>query len=127
MPKRPDGLLIIPYTTQDWIVLSVAVAGTMFKIILLYENEEEPNPKVRDYISIFLTSYIVTIGLYELAIIKEWSIQVFYIPFAVAIISAKDIGDWLFMSDEGKKFLKGTLLTLLEKIIKPRKDEEDTD
>lgn len=127
MPKRPDGLLIIPYTTQDWIVLSVAVAGTMFKIILLYENEEEPNPKVRDYISIFLTSYIVTIGLYELAIIKEWSIQVFYIPFAIAIISAKDIGDWLFMSDEGKKFLRGTLLTLLEKIIKPRKDEEDTD
>lgn len=115
MPKALNGLLKIPYTEEDWLVLSIAIAGTIFKIVLMYENNEE-RPKIRDYISVVLVSYIVTMGYYELAILKEWSIQAFYIPFAISIIVAKDISDWIFMTEDGRKFIKNTFIVLLEKI-----------
>ena len=116
MPKALNGLLKIPYTEEDWLVLSIAIAGTIFKIVLMYENNEE-RPKIRDYISVVLVSYIVTMGYYELAILKEWSIQAFYIPFAISIIAAKDVSDWIFMTEDGRKFIKNTFIVLLEKLI----------
>ncbi len=29
----------------------------------------------------------------------------FFLPFAIAIVLAKDVTDWLFMSKEGKQFV----------------------
>lgn len=116
MLRTDNGLLKIPYTEEDWLVLSIAVAGTIFKIVLMYENSEE-RPRIRDYISVVIVSYIVTMGYYELAILKKWSIQAFYIPFAISIIAAKDVSDWIFMTEDGRKFIKNTFIVLLEKLI----------
>lgn len=116
MLRTDNGLLKIPYTEEDWLVLSIAVAGTIFKIVLMYDNSEE-RPRIRDYISVVIVSYIVTMGYYELAILKKWSIQAFYIPFAISIIAAKDVSDWIFMTEDGRKFIKNTFIVLLEKLI----------
>lgn len=115
MPDGLHGLFRYPYTEQDWIVLTISITGTVFKAIMLYGGEEKS--KFRDYISLLLVSYMMTIGLYELMIIKKWSMQVFYIPFAIAIVASKDLADWLFMSDEGKEFTKNAFITLFEKIF----------
>lgn len=112
-----DGLLNIPYTEQDWLVASIAIIGTLFKIILLYENPDERNPTFRDYISMIFLSYITTIGLYEYALFKEVPISKFYIPFSIVIILSKDLADWMFNSEDGRKYVINTFKLIINKLI----------
>lgn len=112
MDHANDGLFNLPYTTHDWLILSLAISGTLFRIFLIYFNKDSKNPKGKDWMGIVLMSFILTIGLYELAIHKKWTVEKLYLPFAMIIIVAKDLTDWLFMSKDGKQFVIGTFKTL---------------
>lgn len=110
-----NGFLIVPYTNTDWAILTVALSATIFKILLMYYNEPKVRP--RDWISVILVSYISTIGLYEIALAKKWDIGLFFIPFSIAIVLSKDIADWLFLEEDGKKFIKETIKEIIRKFI----------
>lgn len=110
-----NGFLIFPYTTTDWAIITVAISATVFKVILLYYNE--PKVRLRDWISVIAVSYISTVGLYELAIVKKWDIGLFFIPFSVAIVISKDIADWLFLEEDGKTFVKETIRAIISKFL----------
>ena len=63
---------------------------------------------------------------YELAISKQWKIEQLYIPFALIIISSKDIIDWLFMSKDGKIFIISTFKMFIETLLKDFGYEKNT-
>lgn len=122
-----DGLFIIPYTSHDWIVLTIAVLGTIFRLYLVSNNKDsKQRMTVADYLNALVISGILTIGLYEMAIYNRWKIEQLYLPFAVIIISSKIIVDWLFMSDDGKMFIISTFKMMVESTLKKLGYEKTT-
>lgn len=112
-----NGLFILPYTPHDWIIIVLAISGYLFRMYLMYKSSDETNPKIRDWFGVFLLTSICTIGIYELAIYKNIPIQTLFLPFALCIILAKDITDWVFMSKEGKRFVINTLKEIISAIL----------
>lgn len=112
-----DGLFKIPYSAHDWMVLSFALAGTAFRIYLMYKTPDIKNPAIKEWVGISILSFILTVGLYELALFSQWKIEKLYLPFALIIVIAKDVIDWLFMSKEGKSFLIETVKTIVSVLV----------
>ena len=109
MNKQNDGLFTIPYTQHDWIVLSIAMLGTLFRLSPVNINKDSKQRiSLVDALNTVCVSAIMTIGLYEWAISSKWKIEQLYLPFAGIIIGAKVIVDWLFMSEDGKIFIIST-------------------
>ena len=116
---RNDGLFILPYTTHDYIVLTIAILGTIFRLYLVDKNKDSKQRiGIEDYLNAIVISGILTIGLYEMAISEKWKIETLYLPFAGIIISSKIIVDWLFMSDDGKIFIISTFKMMVESTLK---------
>ena len=117
--KQNDGLLFLPYTTHDWAVVIISVLGTIFRLHLVTINTDNRQKiTFTEYINAICISGIMTLGLYELAISKQWKIEQLYIPFALIIISSKVIIDWLFMSKDGKIFIISTFKMFIETLLK---------
>ena len=117
--KQNDGLLFAPYTTHDWAVIIISVLGTVFRLHLVTINKDNRQKiTFTEYINAICISGIMTLGLYELAISKQWKIEQLYIPFALIIISSKVIIDWLFMSKDGKIFIISTFKMFIETLLK---------
>ena len=117
--KQNDGLLFLPYTTHDWAVIIISVLGTVFRLHLVTINKDNRQKiTFTEYINAICISGIMTLGLYELAISKQWKIEQLYIPFALIIISSKVIIDWLFMSEDGKIFIISTFKMFIETFLK---------
>ena len=117
--KQNDGLLFLPYTTHDWAVVIISVLGTIFRLHLVTINKDNRQKiTFTEYINAICISGIMTLGLYELAISKQWKIEQLYIPFALIIISSKVIIDWLFMSEDGKIFIISTFKMFIETFLK---------
>lgn len=115
---KQDGLFVLPYNQHDYIVISIAFFGTVFRLFLVEKNKaNRQSLTFRDYISTVSLSAIMTIGLYELAISKQWKIQELYLPFALIIVSSKILTDWLFMSKDGKVFIIATVKTVIERVL----------
>jgi hypothetical protein len=114
-----DGLLFFPYTTHDCAVIIISVLGTVFRLHLVTINKDNRQKiTFTEYINAICISGIMTLGLYELAISKQWKIEQLYIPFALIIISSKVIIDWLFMSKDGKIFIISTFKMFIETLLK---------
>ena len=125
--KQNDGLLFLPYTTHDWAVVIISVLGTIFRLHLVTINKDNRQKiTFTEYINAICISGIMTLGLYELAISKQWKIEQFYIPFALIIISSKVIIDWLFMSKDGKIFIISTFKMFIETLLKNFGYEKNT-
>ena len=117
--KQNDGLLFVPYTTHDWAVIIISLLGTIFRLHLVTINKDNRQKiTFTEYINAICISGIMTLGLYELAISKQWKIEQLYIPFALIIISSKVIIDWLFMSKDGKIFIISTFKMFIETLLK---------
>ena len=117
--KQNDGLLFFPYTTHDWAVVIISVLGTIFRLHLVTINKDNRQKiSFAEYLNAICISGIMTLGLYELAISKQWKIEQLYIPFALIIISSKVIIDWLFMSKDGKIFIISTFKMFIETLLK---------
>jgi len=117
--KQNDGLLFLPYTTHDWAVVIISVLGTIFRLHLVTINKDNRQKiTFTEYINAICISGIMTLGLYELAISKQWKIEQLYIQFALIIISSKVIIDWLFMSKDGKIFIISTFKMFIETLLK---------
>ena len=122
-----DGLLFLPYTTHDWAVVIISVLGTVFRLHLVTINKDNRQKiTFTEYINAICISGIMTLGLYELAISKQWKIEQLYIPFALIIISSKVIIDWLFMSKDGKIFIISTFKMFIETLLKNFGYEKNT-
>ena len=122
-----DGLLFLPYTTHDWAVVIISVLGTIFRLHLVTINKDNRQKiTFTEYINAICISGIMTLGLYELAISKQWKIEQLYIPFALIIISSKVIIDWLFMSKDGKIFIISTFKMFIETLLKNFGYEKNT-
>ena len=114
-----NRLLFLPYTTHDWAVVIISVLGTVFRLHLVTINKDNRQKiTFAEYINAICISGIMTLGLYELAISKQWKIEQLYIPFALIIISSKVIIDWLFMSKDGKIFIISTFKMFIETLLK---------
>ena len=114
-----DGLLFLPYTTHDCAVIIISVLGTVFRLHLVTINKDNRQKiTFTEYVNAICISGIMTLGLYELAISKQWKIEQLYIPFALIIISSKVIIDWLFMSEDGKIFIISTFKMFIETFLK---------
>ena len=125
--KQNDGLLFLPYTTHDWAVIIISVLGTIFRLHLVTINKDNRQKiTFTEYINAICISGIMTLGLYELAISKQWKIEQLYIPFALIIISSKVIIDWLFMSKDGKIFIISTFKMFIETILRNFKNKKNT-
>lgn len=125
--KQNDGLLFLPYTTHDWAVVIISVLGTVFRLHLVTLNKDNRQKiTFTEYINAICISGIMTLGLYELAISKQWKIEQLYIPFALIIISSKVIIDWLFMSKDGKIFIISTFKMFIETLLKNFGYEKNT-
>jgi len=125
--KQNDGLLFLPYTTHDWAVIIISVLGTVFRLHLVTINKDNRQKiTFTEYINAICISGIMTLGLYELAISKQWKIEQLYIPFALIIISSKVIIDWLFMSKDGKIFIISTFKMFIETLLKNFGYEKNT-
>lgn len=125
--KQNDGLFLFPYNNHDWIVLIIAVLGTVFRLHLVHMNKDNRQKiTFAEYVNTICVSGIITLGLYELAISKQWKIEQLYIPFALIIISSKVIIDWLFMSDDGKIFIISTFKMFIETLLKNFGYEKNT-
>ena len=125
--KQNDGLLFLPYTTHDWAVVIISVLGTVFRLHLVTINKDNRQKiTFTEYINAICISGIMTLGLYELAISKQWKIEQLYIPFALIIISSKVIIDWLFMSKDGKIFIISTFKMFIETLLKNFGYEKNT-
>ena len=129
MNNQNDGLFTIPYTQHDWIVLSISMLGTLFRLSLVNINKDSKQRiSFADTLNTILVSAIMTIGLYEWAISSKWKIEQLYLPFAGIIIGAKVIVDWLFMSEDGKIFIISTFKQfvggIFEKFGYTKKEEE---
>ena len=73
--KQNDGLLFLPYTTHDWAVVIISVLGTIFRLHLVTINKDNRQKiTFTEYINAICISGIMTLGLYELAISKQWKI-----------------------------------------------------
>ena len=117
--KQNDGRLVLPYTTHDWAVVIISVLGTIFRLHLVTINKDNRQKiTLAEYLNAICISGIMTLGLYELAISKQWKIEQLYIPFALIIISSKVIIDWLFMSKDGKIFIISTFKMFIETFLK---------
>jgi len=117
--KQNDGLLFLPYTTHDWAVIIISVLGTVFRLHLVTINKDNRQKiTFTEYINAICISGIMTLGIYELAISKQWKIEQLYIPFALIIISSKVIIDWLFISKDGKIFIISTFKMFIETLLK---------
>ena len=117
--KQNDGLLFLPYTTHDWAVVIISILGTIFRLHLVTINKDNRQKiTFTEYVNAICISGIMTLGLYELAISKQWKIEQLYIPFALIIISSKVIIDWLFMSEDGKIFIISTFKMFIETFLK---------
>ena len=108
-----DGLFKLPYTMHDWIVVAFAIAGTILRIGMMCRNNDTRNPSWEDWLVITAISFILTSGLYELAIYKDWRIEVLYLPFALIIVLSKDIFDWALMSPDGREFVLQTVKSII--------------
>lgn len=125
--KQNDGLLFLPYTTHDWAVVIISVLGTIFRLHLVTINKDNRQKiTFTEYLNAICISGIMTLGLYELAISKQWKIEQLYIPFALIIISSKVIIDWLFMSKDGKIFIISTFKMFIETLLKNFGYEKNT-
>lgn len=125
--KQNDGLLFLPYTTHDWAVIIISILGTVFRLHLVTINKDNRQKiTFTEYINAICISGIMTLGLYELAISKQWKIEQLYIPFALIIISSKVIIDWLFMSKDGKIFIISTFKMFIETLLKNFGYEKNT-
>ena len=125
--NQNDGLLFLPYTTHDWAVVIISVLGTIFRLHLVTINKDNRQKiTFTEYINAICISGIMTLGLYELAISKQWKIEQLYIPFALIIISSKVIIDWLFMSKDGKIFIISTFKMFIETLLKNFGYEKNT-
>ena len=125
--KQNDGLLFLPYTTHDWAVVIISVLGTVFRLHLVTINKDNRQKiTFTEYINAICISGIMTLGLYELAISKQWKIEQLYIPFALIIISSKVIIDWLFMSKDGKILIISTFKMFIETLLKNFGYEKNT-
>ena len=125
--NQNDGLLFFPYTTHDWSVVIISVLGTIFRLHLVTINKDNRQKiTFTEYINAICISGIMTLGLYELAISKQWKIEQLYIPFALIIISSKVIIDWLFMSKDGKIFIISTFKMFIETLLKNFGYEKNT-
>lgn len=125
--KQNDGLLSLPYNSHDYIVLIIAILGTIFRLHLVTLNKDNRQKiSFAEYVNTICISGIMTLGLYELAISKQWKIEQLYIPFALIIISSKVIVDWLFMSEDGKIFIISTFKMFIESILKNYGYEKNT-
>lgn len=113
-----DGLFTFPYYAHDWIILVLAFCGYCYRMYLWQTTPDVKNPTLKDYIGMLFLVAIITIGLYETAIYKKWPMRLFFFPFAVSIILAKDITDWLFMSREGRKFVITAIKQILTGLLK---------
>lgn len=112
-----DGLFDWPYSAHDWIIIVLAIAGYIYRMYLWYRTSDVKNPELKDWIGMFFLVTICTIGLYELAIYKKWPMKVFFLPFAVSIVLAKDLTDWMFLSKEGRRFVINAFKDMLSGII----------
>lgn len=119
-----DGLLELPYTAHDLIILSFALTGTLLRVLVMYKSKESRNPSIWDWFFIFLISFILTIGLYELAIFKGWEVEPLYLPFAIIILVSKDVIDWFVLSDDGRAFLIKTIKSLITGMARKIIDNE---
>lgn len=113
-----DGLLNWPYSSNDWIIIVLAISAYFFRMYLIYKNIDSKNPKIIDWIGIFVLTILSTISLYEMALHYEWPLKVFFLPFALSIILAKDVSDWLFMTKEGKDFIIQTLKEFISGVLR---------
>ncbi|WP_379964025.1 hypothetical protein [Epilithonimonas sp. UC225_85] len=116
--KLVDGLLNWPYSSNDWIIIILALSAYLFRMYLIYKNKTVNDPKFMDWVGIFVLTVLSTISLYELALHYKWPLGIFFLPFAVSIIVAKDIADWLFMTKDGKAFVIATFKELVSNIFK---------
>lgn len=112
-----DGLFSIPYSSHDWIIIVLALSGYIYRMYLWYKVSDVKNPEARDWIGMFFLVLIFTIGLYELAITKQWNLKMFFFPFALSIVLAKDITDWIFLTKEGRRFVINAVKDLLSGLI----------
>ncbi|KFF24749.1 hypothetical protein [Chryseobacterium vrystaatense] len=113
-----DGLLNWPYSSNDWIIIVLAISAYFFRMYLIYKNIDSKNPKVIDWIGIFVLTILSTISLYEMALHYQWPLKVFFLPFALSVILAKDLSDWLFMTKDGKDFVIHTFKEILSGVLK---------
>ncbi|MCT2563938.1 hypothetical protein [Chryseobacterium herbae] len=112
-----DGLFDWPYSAHDWIIIVLALAGYIYRMYLWHKTPDVKSPEVKDWIGMAVLVMICTIGLYELAIYKQWPMKIFFLPFAVAIVLSKDLTDWMFLSKEGKKFVINAFKEMISGII----------
>lgn len=113
-----DGLLKWPYSSNDWIIIVLAIAAYLFRMYLIYKNPDTKNPKLMDWTGIFVLTVLSTITLYEMALHYKWPLKVFFLPFSMSVIVAKDITDWLFMSKDGKAFIIHTFKEFMSGILR---------
>lgn len=113
-----DGLLNWPYSSNDWIIIVLAISAYFFRMYLIYKNTDSKNPKLVDWIGIFVLTILSTITLYEMALHYEWPLKVFFLPFALSIILAKDVSDWLFMTKDGKDFIIHTFKEFISGVLR---------
>lgn len=129
--QTPDGLFTWPYNTHDWVIVTLAFFGYLFRMYIWYKDKDETNPEARDWLGTFFITVILTVALYEGAIYKKLPIPMFFLPFAMVIVFAKDLMDWLFLSREGKRFLINSFKTVISGIfekmgyVKKNNSEED--
>lgn len=112
-----DGLFVWPYTSHDWTIVSLALLGYLFRMYLMYRTPDVKNPTPRDWFGIFVLTALCTVSLYEFALYRQWPLRMFMLPFSIAVILAKDISDWLFMSREGKRFVLATIRELIGAVL----------
>lgn len=112
-----DGLFVWPYSPHDWAIVSLALLGYLFRMYLMYRTPDVKNPTPRDWFGIFVLTALCTVSLYEFALYKSWPLRMFMPPFAVAVVLAKDVSDWLFMSREGKRFVLATIKELIGAVL----------
>ena len=105
------GLFAIPWTPQDWIIVALALLGTIYRNSLIRDSN------FQDWVRGFAISIILTIGLYEMAIDRTWKRSNFYLPFSAVIILSKDISDFLFNTKQGRKFVLNTFVSIIESIL----------
>lgn len=111
-----NGFFSVPYTTTDWAVLTVAISSAAFKLLMMYQTEERVT--IKDIMSVLVIGFISSFGLYEVAIARDWDIGLFFIPYSIMLVIAKDLSDWFFMEEEGKKYVIETIKVLINKILK---------
>lgn len=120
MILKSNGFFSAPFTTTDWAVLTVAISSLIFRILILYQVEDKVT--IRDILSVIVVGFLSSFGLYEAAIARGWDIGLFFIPYSIMLVIAKDISDWLFMEEEGRKYVIETMKVIINRFLKIDKD-----